>query len=197
MRRSEAASGAIAALLLMAAAAGPALAQAAPAQTTRATPTQTTQATPGFQFGGDGPIEIESDKLEVRDHDNIAIFTGNVQLVQGKLLLKTVKMTVYYKSSGGGAAADNTQVDHMEAEGKVYIKQGDQVATGDQGTYDMTTGIMVLTGKEVVLTQGDNVVVGCKLVSNSKSGQSRLDGCGKGAEGGRIKMLLQPGTQSN
>lgn len=153
------------------------------------------QSGPGFRFGGDGPIEIESDRLEVRDQENLAIFTGNVQLIQDKLLLKTVKMTVHYKSGAGGGT-DNTEIDRMEAEGKVYIKQNDQVATGDQGTYDMNTGILVLTGKEVVLTQGDNVVVGCKLVSNSKSGQSQLDGCGKDG-GGRVKMLLQVGSQSN
>lgn len=184
MRRNDA-HVRLAAVLLILAAATPALAQSG----------QQGQTSSGFQFGGDGPIEIESDKLEVRDHDNIAIFTGNVQLVQGKLLLKTVKMTVYYKSAGG--STDNAQVDHMEAEGKVYIKQNDQVATGDQGTYNMGTGVLVLTGKEVVLTQGGNVVVGCKLVSNSKTGQSKLDGCGTGSDGGRIKMLLQPGSKSN
>jgi len=187
-RRNDAAAR-LAAALLMLAAATPALAQSG-----RQGQGQTSSS--GFQFGGDGPIEIESDKLEVRDHDNIAIFTGNVQLVQGKLLLKTVKMTVYYKGSGGGGT-DNAQVDHMEAEGKVYIKQDDQVATGDQGTYDMGTGVLVLTGKEVVLTQGENVVVGCKLVSNSKTGLSRLDGCGKGGDSGRVKMLIQPGSKSN
>ncbi|MBN9039147.1 MAG: LPS ABC transporter substrate-binding protein LptA [Rhizobiales bacterium] len=190
MRRSDAAMR-LAAALLFAGTAAPALAQSG-----QQAQGQGQTSSSGFQFGGDGPIEIESDKLEVRDHDNIAIFTGNVQLVQGKLLLKTVKMTVYYKNSGGGGS-DNAQVDHMEAEGKVYIKQNDQVATGDQGTYDMGTGVLVLTGKEVVLTQGDNVVVGCKFVSNSKTGQSKLDGCGKGGDSGRIKMLLQPGSQSN
>ena len=187
-RRNDAAAR-LAAALLMLAAATPALAQSGRQGQGQTSPS-------GFQFGGDGPIEIESDKLEVRDHDNIAIFTGNVQLVQGKLLLKTVKMTVYYKGSGGGGT-DNAQVDHMEAEGKVYIKQDDQVATGDQGTYDMGTGVLVLTGKEVVLTQGENVVVGCKLVSNSKTGLSRLDGCGKGGDSGRVKMLIQPGSKSN
>jgi lipopolysaccharide export system protein LptA len=90
----------------------------------------------------------------------------------------------------------NAEVDHMEAEGKVYIKQGEQVATGDHGTFDMQSGVLVLTGKEVVLTEGENVVVGCKLVSNTKSGLSKLDGCGRGGGEGRIKMLLQPGSQS-
>jgi len=156
------------------------------------------QSSGGFRLGGDEPIEIESDRLEVRDKESIAIFTGNVQLIQGRLLLKTVKMTVYYSDSGegGGPTSGSTEVDRLEAEGKVYIKQDDQVATGDHGTYDMDSGIMVLTGKEVVLTQQGNVVVGCKLVSNIKSGETRLDGCGD-RDTGRVKMLLQPGTQSN
>jgi lipopolysaccharide export system protein LptA len=182
MRRNEWSGAAAFAMLLLAAL--PAAAQDA-------------ETSAGFKLGGDEPIEIESDRLEVRDNDNIAIFTGNVQLIQGKLLLKTVKMTVYYTDSGdGGGTMGNAEVDHMEAEGKVYIKQGEQVATGDHGTFDMQSGVLVLTGKEVVLTEGENVVVGCKLVSNTKSGLSKLDGCGRGGGEGRIKMLLQPGSQS-
>src|SRR5690606_39514513 len=82
-------------------------------------------------------------------------YTTLFRSIQGRLLLKTVKMTVYYSDSGegGGPTSGSTEVDRLEAEGKVYIKQDDQVATGDHGTYDMDSGIMVLTGKEVVLTQ--------------------------------------------
>jgi len=159
---------------------------------------QSASTSSGFQLEGDQPIEIESDKLEVRDRESTAVFSGNVSLVQGKLLLKTVKMTVFYASdggSGGGATAGNADIERMEAEGKVYIKQGEQVATGDHGTFDMASGVMVLTGKEVVLSEGKNVVVGCKLTSNMKSGLSQLDGCGRGGGSGRIKMLLQPGSQ--
>jgi lipopolysaccharide export system protein LptA len=83
----------------------------------------------------------------------------------------------------------------MEAEGKVYLKQGEQVATGDHGAFEIASGVMVLTGKEVVLSEGENVVVGCKLTANMNTGRSQLDGCGRGGEGGRVKMLLQPGSQ--
>ena len=31
----------------------------------------------------DQPIEIESDRLEVRDNDFVAVFSGNVSVVQG------------------------------------------------------------------------------------------------------------------
>ena len=69
------------------------------------------------------------------------------------------------------------------------------IATGDMGTFDMKAEVLVLTGKEVVLTQGENVVVGCKLTVQMKTGKSQLDGCGGKESGGRVKMLLQPGSQ--
>jgi lipopolysaccharide export system protein LptA len=160
---------------------------------------QNAASSSGFRLDGKEPIEIESDKLEIRDGDNIAIFTGNVTLIQGKLLLKTVKMTVYYANQsggGGGPTAAGADIERMEAEGKVYLKQGEQVATGDYGTFDVAGGVMVLTGKEVVLSEGQNVVVGCKLTSHMNTGQSQLDGCGKTGEGSRVKMLLQPSSQN-
>lgn len=184
---------------------------------------QASGAAPGFQLSDSNePIEIESDRLEVRDRDRMAVFTGNVNLVQGKLNLKTVRMTVHYAqgaaapaagaapaapaaqpASTGSGLGGSTNIERMEAEGRVYIKQGEQVATGDNGTFDMKSGVMVLTGKEVVLTEGPNVVVGCRLTMFMKSGETKLDGCGgapaKGGgqpSGGRIKMLLQPGSQT-
>lgn len=150
----------------------------------------------GFLLSGDAPIEIVSDRLEVRDQEQTAIFTGNVSLVQDTFLLRTVRMVVHYAGTGEGSTSGNgTQVERIEAEGKVYIKSNEQVATGDHGTFEMATGVMVLTGKEVVLTEGDNVVVGCRLTMNTKSGESQVDGCGE--ETGRVRMLLQPEPQSN
>ena len=57
-----------------------------------------------------------------------------------------------------------------------------QVATGDNGTFDMKTEMLVLSGKEVVLSEGNNVLVGCKLTVDMKTGQAQVDGCG-----GRVK----------
>lgn len=153
-------------------------------------------ASGGFLLSGESPIEIVSDRLEVRELDKTAVFTGNVSLVQDTFLLRTVRMVVHYIGSDDGSLSGGaTQVERIEAEGKVYIKSDEQVATGDRGTFEMATGIMVLTGKEVVLTEGDNVVVGCKLTMNTKSGESQVDGCGR--ETGRVRMLLQPESQSN
>ena len=49
----------------------------------------------GLKLSGDKPIQIESDKLEVRQAESIAVFTGNVNVVQGPTVLKAGKMTVY------------------------------------------------------------------------------------------------------
>ena len=37
----------------------------------------------GLELSNDEPIQIESDKLEIKDPESKAIFTGNVKVVQG------------------------------------------------------------------------------------------------------------------
>ncbi|MBX3530270.1 MAG: LPS ABC transporter substrate-binding protein LptA [Rhizobiaceae bacterium] len=162
--------------------------------------------------GGGEPVEIESDKLEVLDRESTAIFTGNVTLVQGDLLLRTLKLTVYYTQANaagataqatgatpapaptGAALGGSTEVERMLAEGKVYLDQRGQVVTGDRGEFEMKTGVMVVTGNEVVLTEGPNVVVGCRFTMNQNSGQSQVDSCPNSQAAGRVRMLLKPGS---
>jgi lipopolysaccharide export system protein LptA len=158
----------------------------------------TTSQLSGLKLSGDKPIQIESDKLEVRQADSVAVFTGNVSVVQGPTLLKAGKMTVYYVRDAGAAAkgaeaagaamTGSADIDHLEVDNKVYIKSDDQVATGDRGSFDMKTEVLVLSGSKVVLSQGDNVLVGCKLTVQMKSGLAQVDPCG----GGRVMMSITP-----
>jgi lipopolysaccharide export system protein LptA len=176
----------------------------------------------GLKLSGDKPIQIESDKLEVHQNENLAIFTGDVSVVQGPTLLKAGRMKVYYVKSDAAdgkdkgkkpaAGADKAStaeagkapaaggvspmsgganIDHLEVDGKVYIKSDDQVATGDSGTFDMKSQVLVLSGKKVVLSQGDNVLVGCKLTVQMQTGLAQVDACG-----GRVMMSLTPQSQN-
>ena len=150
----------------------------------------------GLKMSGDEPIQIESDKLEVRESENIAIFSGNVSVTQGPTLLKSGKMTVYYAKDSGSAATGSANTDRLEVDGKVYVKSDKQVATGDRGTFDMKTEVLVLSGKEVVLSEGPNVLVGCKLTVQMKTGEAQVDGCKEGGSGtGRVMMSITPGSQ--
>ncbi len=160
----------------------------------------------GLKLSGDKPIQIESDKLEVHENENLAIFTGNVSVVQGPTLLKAGKLKVYYvkQPESAGKDKDNkapesgispmsggTNIDHLEIDGKVYIKSADQIATGDSGTFDMKSQVLVLSGKKVVLSQGPNVLVGCKLTVQMQTGLAQVDACG-----GRVMMSLTPQSQN-
>ncbi|RUU12363.1 LPS ABC transporter substrate-binding protein LptA [Mesorhizobium sp. USDA-HM6] len=190
MRRSNSARLAAAASFLLLLGAAPALAQSS-----------STSQMSGLKLSGDQPIQIESDKLEVRQADSAAIFSGNVTVNQGPTLLKAGKMTVFYvkdanapKGAAAGASAMTgaANIDHLVVENKVYIKSNDQIATGDKGTFDMKTQVLVLSGNEVVLSQGDNVLKGCKLTVQMKSGLANVDGCGSS---GRVIMSITPQKQ--
>lgn len=181
MRRNEVMKLAAAGLVLLAA--GPALAQSGAKMG-------------GLKLSNDQPIQIESDKLEVQQEQSIAVFTGNVNVVQGTTLMKAGKMTVYYVKGGGSAATGSANIDHLEVDDKVYIKTETQVATGDRGTFDMKSQVFTLSGEKVVLSEGSNVLVGCKLTVQMNTGLAQVDGCGgNGSSGGRVMMSITPDSQ--
>ncbi|MHC1547074.1 LptA/OstA family protein [Phyllobacterium sp. K27] len=167
---------------------------------------QTPDAAPGgIKLSGDQPIQIDSDKVVLHNDAGTATFTGNVTVVQGATLLKAGEMIVYYvkggnknaangetaQASAGVAGAGAQDIDHLEVSGKVYVKSEDQVATGDRGTFDMKTEVLVLTGNKVVLSQGDNVAVGCKLTAQLKTGEAQLESC-KSGQTGRVSIVVAP-----
>lgn len=189
MRRNSMARLLSAASVLLLLGASPSLAQSG-----------TTSQVSGLKLSGDQPIQIESDKLEVRQADSVVVFSGNVTVTQGPTTLKAGKMTVYYvkdpnaaKGAAAGASAmtGSANIDHLVVDNKVYIKSNDQIATGDNGTFDMKSQVLVLSGKEVVLSQGPNVLKGCKLTVQMKSGLAQVDGCG-----GRVIMSMTPPPKS-
>ncbi|MCP4318437.1 MAG: LPS ABC transporter substrate-binding protein LptA [Hyphomicrobiales bacterium] len=149
----------------------------------------------GLALSGDKPIQIESDKLQVQDDKGTATFSGNVKVVQGNTIMQSGHMIVYYAKDDGSATTGTSEIDRIDVRGKVYIKSDNQEATADKGVFDMKAETVELTGDRVVLSEGDNVLVGCKLTVFMQSGEARLEGCGGrvgGSAGGRVKMQLDP-----
>lgn len=146
------------------------------------------------------PIEISADSLEVEQDTQIATFAGNVDAVQGDLVLSADKLRVHYEgkeSSVGLAAGSGNKIRRIEAEGGVIIASPEETAEGSQGTYDVRGKIVVLEGS-VVLTRGENVVRGERLVMDLVSGKSRIVGVetaaggGDESSGGRVRALFTP-----
>lgn len=163
--------------------------------------------------GGKEPVELSADNLEMRDKDGVAIFTGNVSVVQGDRVLRTSKLVVHYakaadkngnkdkasfnanedqarSSATDAGGLGSTGVEKMEASGKVYIKTATQVATGDQGIFDGKSKLMVLTGKRVILADGDNIATGCKLTAHMDSGKAFLESCKSAGQNGRVTIIM-------
>lgn len=142
---------------------------------------------PGLALSNDQPIQIESDRLDISEADGRAVFKGNVKVVQGDTTLQSGIMTVFYRKGGGSVASGASDIDKIEVAQKVLLRSGTQTATADTGTFDMGTEVAVLKGEKVVLTEGDNIFIGCSLTVNMRTGEAQLDSCG-----GRVMIQLDP-----
>ena len=139
----------------------------------------------GFNTGSDDPIQIEADKLEVRDAEKLAVYTGNVKVRQGGTVMESPELKVFYKQQGAAPGAPGSQVTRIEAGPKVLVSSAKQTASGNQAILDMGQEVITMSGN-VVLTQGENIVRGERLVVNLKTKQGRI-------EGGRVQTLITPG----
>ena len=63
------------------------------------------------------------------------------------------------------------------------VTQKDQTATGELGIFDMKANTVTLTGNPVIMTQGQNVLRGGKLVVDLTSGVSRVEAGQNGQTG--------------
>jgi lipopolysaccharide export system protein LptA len=144
----------------------------------------------GFSVNSDKPINIASDALEVRDEEQLAIFEGNVNVVQGDVTLKTKVLRVSYDGKVGGGGQQ--QIRRLEALGKVLVETKDQTVTGDHAVFEMKENIITVDG-DVVLTQGGNILRGSKLVVDLNTSRSRLE-AHKSGKGGRVTGSFVPSS---
>jgi len=156
----------------------------------------------GFSQNHDQPVHIEAATLEVRDKDKVATFSGNVHVTQGDTGMRCKSLVVFYEQNEAEADKSKSvalanpgpggqqRIKRLEARGGVVVTQKEQTATGDLGLFDMQTNTVTLTGN-VVMTQGQNVLRGDRLVVDLTSGVSRIES-GKGGQG-RVQGLFLPG----
>jgi lipopolysaccharide export system protein LptA len=167
----------------------------------------------------DQPVQIEAASLEVRDKNKMATFSGDVQVVQGDTTMKCQKLVVFYGQEVGIAQAGGQPSDakpetkpaaapagpkgaqnirRIEARGGVTVITKDQNASGDLGVYDLIAKTITLTGN-VVVSQGQNVIHGERVVVDTVSGNARVESNnqGGGATPSRVRALIQPNQGQN
>jgi lipopolysaccharide export system protein LptA len=170
----------------------------------------------------DQPVQIEAASLEVRDKNKTATFAGDVQVVQGDTTMKCQKLVVFYGQEIGIAQAGAQPPDakppdakpaptsalpgpkgaqnirRIEARGGVTVITKDQNASGDLGVYDLIAKTITLTGN-VVVSQGQNVIHGERVVVDTVTGNARVESNdqGGGATPSRVRALIQPKQGQN
>lgn len=132
------------------------------------------QSTPLSSLDTDKPFEISADSLEVKQDENIATFAGNVDARQGNIRLRADRLTVNYGGGESGEAGASV-VSRIDASGSIFIDSGRETAQGEVGVYDVENGLVTLL-RNVVLTRGENVIRGDRLVLNLVTGQARVEG---------------------
>ena len=166
----------------------------------------------GMGQSQDQPVQIEAATLEVRDKNKTATFSGNVQVVQGDTTMKCQSLVVFYGQEvgiGADSAAATTKpqpgmpqnaqnIRRIEARGGVTVITKDQNASGDLGIYDLKSKTITLSGN-VVVSQGQNVIHGERVVVDTVSGNARVESNnqGGGTTPSRVRALIQPNQNQN
>lgn len=124
------------------------------------------------------PVEVTADQLAVNNAEGTAIFSGNVTVTQGKMILTAAEVVVKY-------AADGQSIDQLMAAGGVKVTNLADAAQGNAATYSVATGVIELSG-DVLLSQGSSAMTGQKLTINLKDGT--------GIMSGGVKTTFVPGA---
>ena len=141
-----------------------------------------------FALSNDGqqPINVEADSLEVRDQENISIYSGNVRLKQGSLEFSCDRLTLYFdeqkelilmEMTGTPATFRQLDDEKQELKGQAELLQ-----------YRQAESILELSGNARFIHKGDTIESNSILVNTDNNSIQ----AGSSAADDRVKMLIQP-----
>nr|MCU0987594.1 hypothetical protein [Acetobacteraceae bacterium] len=122
-------------------------------------------------LSGEGPIEILADgAIEWRRNDQVVIAAGNARAIRGGTTVFAERLIARYRARGGSGTTQPTppatqaafggggEIWRIEADGNVRIVTGNDRAEGDRAVYDLDRRVMVMTGRALRLTNGQDTV---------------------------------------
>jgi len=158
-----------------------------------------------IQSESGNPINIKSENLVIRNNENLAIFSDNVRVTQGKMNLKAdeVKLHTTYNES-----EKKNKINKLEAEGNISFKAQDKSLRSNKALYDVDAGILLLEGNVRMEDTGTSLA-GKIFRYDVKTGRSEIRNSGitTGAgeiteptktttepeQGGRVRAVFTPG----
>lgn len=131
----------------------------------------------GLQAQSSDPIEVQSENLEVYEEgqQRVTLFSGGVTVTRGNTTMKAAEIKLYSPLESENPEAFT----RIEAAGKIWVNSGGQTVTGETAVVDMESNTITVGGG-VVLTQGNNILTGTRLVVNLATGRARVEGSTRG-----------------
>ncbi len=121
------------------------------------------------------PVEVTAETLVIDQETGAAVFSGNVQIVQGDLSIVAGEVEVVYVEETG-------QISSLSIRGGVEFTGPSESAKAETAEYDISGGMLVLRGN-VVLTQGLSAISAGEMTVNLVTGSAVLTG--------RVRTTLQ------
>ncbi|WP_420471228.1 LptA/OstA family protein [Brevundimonas sp. FT23042] len=127
-------------------------------------------------FQGNQPIMWGADNVS-RTPTALSM-RGRAELIQGDSRIRAESIE---------AGLNGGTLTRVEASGSVYFVTPAQTIRGDRAVYTPANDTIVLTG-DVILTQGENVITGGRLVYNTRTESAQMEG----GSGGRVQGVFYP-----
>jgi len=138
-----------------------------------------------------GPVSYSADNLEYFDEQRRLVLTGDVDIVQDDARLRGDQVTLFFSSTGSGAAAGGLgsgDIERMIAVGDVYYVRPAQSARGNRAVYETAADNVTFTGN-VVVASDENVIRGETLVLSIGSRRTVI----RPNAGERVRGVFVPG----
>ena len=135
----------------------------------------------------DQPVSIEADSVDIDEAKEIAIYRGNVILIQGSINLNAEKVVVYnFQSDNSHIVATGEQVKFSQRP-----DNSDELIKGraNKAEYGINSTKLELTGK-AVLVKGKNTFKNDKIIYDRVKALVKAGTSAKGKE--RVKITIGP-----
>jgi len=142
----------------------------------------------------DEMIFITSDKLISDNEAGYAEFIGNVRAVQGTTVITANKLKIYYNESlnnNKNIVASEESIKKIVANGNVTIESDNRTMKTEHAVYTTATGIVVLSGANSKIIDGNNSISGSKITLFRDSGRIQVE---SGSDK-RVEALIYSGEK--
>ena len=139
----------------------------------------------------DLPIEVEADTLEIRDDENISIYSGNVSLIQGSMQIRSDRLVIHFN--------DDNELVLMEMTGspatfrQLNNDREEMLGQADKLNYHESESLLELSGNARFDNNGDTIE-GSSIRINTENDTIEANGA---TPDERVRVVIQPKTKKN